>query len=510
MAKDQLLFNYSSAQASEQRIRAEQERLKQVMDKFSSTVDGTKAWWVGDSRNSFVRQADEFSDLAKKINDIILYLAESLAEAGRVKKEEDERLQKELLDAIAVDPSWVADVEERSQARAEAQQTEDQVDDEAIQGNEKISFDDFKIIPDRPPYPDLEPVEIRIDPDSADLDDVIPPVIETDTKYVDPDNTADPDSIQMRDAWDDGNDPGSHVRTIFESRSDVEKVDWERTADGKSIITITFNDGKPPQVLVEGEDYYIKDDNAYLYNNVRTVLESSGAEIDYKKNSDGGSTITVTMPSGEVVTLVEGQDYEIGPDGKAHFLDETHGPLPPGATTSPNMKANTGSTNYNSNDYSNYNVVAGFSEAYCMKQGNYSKFISKVDGRNKGCTAVANAIVLSIARGYAVDPEKDVKWIDGVGCDWTGTKTCSSGTVKEEDGLKIIVDQLMQGNAVIVRASSHHSVAAVGIRSGADLSNLAAKDILVVDPADGKIKALSEVDDYKLTITRDWPLRIAS
>jgi murein DD-endopeptidase MepM/ murein hydrolase activator NlpD len=129
--------------------------------------------------------------------------------------------------------------------------------------------------------------------------------------------------------------PGIPVRSIFESRSDVESVVWERTEDGKSIITVTFNNGKPPQILTEGEDYYIgKDGNAYLYNNVRTIAEAGGAEVDFKKNPEDGSTITVTMPSGEVVTLIEGEDYIIGEDGKAHFLDETHGPLPPGAESS--------------------------------------------------------------------------------------------------------------------------------------------------------------------------------
>ena len=122
------------------------------------------------------------------------------------------------------------------------------------------------------------------------------------------------------------------IRTIFESRSDVDKVDWERTENGKSKITVTFNNGDPAVVLLEGEDYYIAEDGkSYFYNNVRAMLEAAGTTVDYQQTPGGGSTIGISLGGMLLKTLVEGEDYEIGVDEKAHFMDEAHGPLPPGA-----------------------------------------------------------------------------------------------------------------------------------------------------------------------------------
>ena len=121
-----------------------------------------------------------------------------------------------------------------------------------------------------------------------------------------------------------------HVRTAFESNGC--SVDWfEGKTAGTSTIRITAEDGSESD-LFEGVDYYIgTDGKAYFYNNVRAILEANGAQVDYKKTDGGGSTITVTK-MGFSYTLVEGEDYYIGKDEKAHFLDsETYGPLSPAA-----------------------------------------------------------------------------------------------------------------------------------------------------------------------------------
>ena len=100
---------------------------------------------------------------------------------------------------------------------------------------------------------------------------------------------------------------------------------------GKSTITVTFNNGTSEKTLKEGEDYYInKNGNACFYNNVRTLLEASGATVNFIQHPVG-SIIEVLQNGILIRTLVEGTDYNIGADKKAHFLDMAYGPLPPGA-----------------------------------------------------------------------------------------------------------------------------------------------------------------------------------
>ena len=152
------------------------------------------------------------------------------------------------------------------------------------------------------------------------------------------------DSNSLKEMLWGGAVPNLGVRATFEARIDVKEVKWERPVAGESTVTITFKDGRNPQVLKEGVDYYMEGDKAYLYNNVRTILESHGLQVDYQQmpSLDGRSVIAVskkvpfhTTPFTTEYTpwllLVEGRDYVIGADGKAHFIDGAYGTLPPGA-----------------------------------------------------------------------------------------------------------------------------------------------------------------------------------
>jgi hypothetical protein len=91
--------------------------------------------------------------------------------------------------------------------------------------------------------------------------------------------------------------------------------------------------------LKEGIDYYIYNNTSYFFNNVRTIMESAGATVNYDKNKD---TITIIpspnrLPtSSELVNsilysnkpLISGKDFYIGWDGKAHFVDSNFGIAP--------------------------------------------------------------------------------------------------------------------------------------------------------------------------------------
>jgi murein DD-endopeptidase MepM/ murein hydrolase activator NlpD len=118
------------------------------------------------------------------------------------------------------------------------------------------------------------------------------------------------------------------VRALKEAQGNA--VVWDPgEGKGKSVITVTPPTGEST-VLREGEDYYIDGGGtARFYNNVRTILEMQERTVTFVPGeSKGESAIRVTTAMGALaMTLKEGEDYYIGRDGKAHYLD---GPEPPG------------------------------------------------------------------------------------------------------------------------------------------------------------------------------------
>jgi len=189
------------------------------------------------------------------------------------------------------------------------------------------------------------------------------------------------------------NADSSLVRSVFESRSDVEKVDWKRTESGKSTITITFKDKRDPQILYEGVDYYIgNNERAYFYNNVRTLLEAGGAKVDYTKYKyKEGSIITVSQKGMPPQTLVEGKDYYIGADGKAHFLDMTYGPLPPVASSAQWIPSSI-------LEYNGSSEAAKYFRDYEKKFTRFEWNQEKIDSLWQACVEIDNSY------GIQIDP----------------------------------------------------------------------------------------------------------
>ena len=163
-------------------------------------------------------------------------------------------------------------------------------------------------------------------------------------------------------------------------------------------------------------------------------------------------------------------------------------------------------------EYSGYSVLNGFDPAYCYCQHNYSKFVNEKTGKNVGCTAAAEAIVVSIAKGKTISPDEMGWGGQGVWATWKNSNAIpGSADQSQAERLKTIGEQLVQGNAVVVRANANHSVAAIGIRGGADLANLSPSDILIVDPATGKVTTLDKAVSGGCNMpTGSWPLRLAN
>lgn len=160
---------------------------------------------------------------------------------------------------------------------------------------------------------------------------------------------------------------------------------------------------------------------------------------------------------------------------------------------------------YKQNSYTGFLVLKNFKSKYLYCQYNYSRFVS--GGRNVGCTATADAMLASIYRDKAFSPN-DEGWIPGVGATWTNSVVLDgskSYSVKQQ--CQAVYDYLNKGVPVMIRVVGH-SVTAIGVREGVARSQLTPADLLIADPADGKVKCANEMGWRVMTGANGWGLRI--
>jgi murein DD-endopeptidase MepM/ murein hydrolase activator NlpD len=123
------------------------------------------------------------------------------------------------------------------------------------------------------------------------------------------------------------------------------EIIWHDGAKGERSMTITTKSGNTVD-LKEGTDFYVDENGtAHFYNNVRAILEAQDMAVDFDENTRNISVTTVAGAS--VMTLVNGEDFYIGPDKRAHFKDG--GTLPPGEerptpAPAPQQQASSGQT----------------------------------------------------------------------------------------------------------------------------------------------------------------------
>lgn len=163
-------------------------------------------------------------------------------------------------------------------------------------------------------------------------------------------------------------------------------------------------------------------------------------------------------------------------------------------------------TDYKKNQYSGFLVLKNYKPDYLYCQYDYDRFIGS-RGKNVGCTATADAMLASIYMDKPFSPN-DEGWISGVGATWTnsvlvdGSKTYS---VKKQ--CQVVYDYLNEGKPVIIRVTGH-SVTAIGLRSGVDRATITPSDILIADPADGKVKCADEMGYRVMYGANTFGLRI--
>lgn len=163
-------------------------------------------------------------------------------------------------------------------------------------------------------------------------------------------------------------------------------------------------------------------------------------------------------------------------------------------------------TDYKQNNYSAFLVLKNFKSKYLYCQYDYDRFIGS-SGKNVGCTATADAMLASIYMDKPFSPN-DEGWVSGVGATWTnsvvadGTKAYS---VKRQ--CQTVYDYLNEGKPALIRVIGH-SVTAIGLRKGVDRATITPADILIADPADGKVKCADEMGYRVMTDANGWGIRI--
>ncbi len=126
-----------------------------------------------------------------------------------------------------------------------------------------------------------------------------------------------------------------------------------------------------------------------------------------------------------------------------------------------------------------------------MKQGDYSQFV--VDGSNVGCMSTAYAI------GYSIVDKKNYNpvsfWNGQYAVDALGR--CGAYTSGFNTGA--IYNALKNGKPSLLHyyygSGGQHWVTIIGVKNGANVNNLQASDFIVIDPATGTERYLS--DCYK-------------
>lgn len=159
---------------------------------------------------------------------------------------------------------------------------------------------------------------------------------------------------------------------------------------------------------------------------------------------------------------------------------------------------------FDNSAYSNFHVLKNFKPEYVQKQE-----------LGYNCTTTSEAIATSIKYDRWTS-QFDMEWTPGEGAAWTECiKYEETDYWSAEQKLSKIYEFLRAGEPVIVSCdptgsrTSPHTVTAIGIRNGADPSNLTYADFLVADPADSTVKTLQELlENGQLTIDRNgWSLK---
>lgn len=147
--------------------------------------------------------------------------------------------------------------------------------------------------------------------------------------------------------------------------------------------------------------------------------------------------------------------------------------------------------NYQGNDYSDFSVLDGFDPDACCVNQNYIDHPAS----GKLCVSVAQMILHKIKTGETTDPRST--WGPN-GTEYDYTQTIEDPAVYQDQPsiLREIFNQVVNNNNPVMVRMQGHSVTVIGIRNGKTADTLTIDDVLVVDPASGKVCTFREACCY--------------
>lgn len=287
----------------------------------------------------------------------------------------------------------------------------------------------------------------------------------------------------------------------------------------KQTLSLSYKDtyGKLPKTTRDGYEFkgwYTKKSGGTKVT-AKTVFKGKDAQILYahwKKTVLEENQTTETVASVETSQTSAQETAGTSETSEMSQQTEAQTELPDAQTAlpfagsvlvnyTPNIK-----TDYKQNNYSSFLVLKNFKANYLYRQYDYKRFVGS-SGKNVGCTATADAMLASIYMDKSFSPN-DEGWIPGVGATWTnsvvadGTKAYS---VTRQ--CQVVYDYLNEGKPALIRVIGH-SVTAIGVRAGVDRTSITPADILIADPADGKVKCANEMGYRVMTDANGWGIRI--
>ncbi len=279
----------------------------------------------------------------------------------------------------------------------------------------------------------------------------------------------------------------------------------------KKTLTLTASEpyGKLPKTSREGyqfKGWYTKKSGGKRIT-AKSVFSGTADQVLYAHwKKTAAETPEETDTSEDAVQKPGGADAP-GGEAPGENVPDAEQPDVPGAVSGALVPySSNASIDYKKNGYGDFLVLKNFKAKYLYCQYDYDRFIGS-SGKNVGCTATADAMLASIYMDKVFSPN-DEGWISGVGATWTNSDVADGSkkyTVKQQ--CAAVYDYLQEGKPVLIRVIGH-SVTAIGIRRGVNRETIAPGDILIADPADGKVKCADEMGYRVMTDANGWGLRI--
>lgn len=167
------------------------------------------------------------------------------------------------------------------------------------------------------------------------------------------------------------------------------------------------------------------------------------------------------------------------------------------------------------NGYKDFNVVDGFDDSLVHSQSEYNTYYTNSQGQKKngGCTSVSDSIVYALNHDTEFsNPENS--WKNGMTY-WTTQSIRSKDNLDAQARLNETYNQIVNNGKAVVFRVTNHSMAAVGIREGADPANVTPADILVCDSGPGNGGRICTLQEYldknpgrKVQSGSGYPLRV--